>query len=103
MQCYTVNVGRAAQRHRTAPNVVENHPLAQLDCITLRMEWDRDTGAWVTVIPELSGISTFGKTQQEALENTRDMVLAWLDSMEQLRLRIPLSPSEIRKIRTVLG
>ena len=59
--------------------------------------WDAESGAWVTYVPELNGISTLGEMQEEALENTRDMVVAYLQSAEDLRLPIPLSADEIRK------
>jgi predicted RNase H-like HicB family nuclease len=80
-----------------------DHPLAHLEGVTVHMEWDAESGAWVTYVPELNGISTFGETQEEALENTRDMVVAYLQSAEDLRLPIPLSADEIRKIRASLG
>jgi predicted RNase H-like HicB family nuclease len=53
------------------------------------MEWDAEGGAWVDYVPELNGISTFGETQQQALEGTRDILLAYLQSAEDLQLPIP--------------
>lgn len=80
-----------------------SHPLAHLEGITVQMEWDAESGVWVTYVPELNGISTFGETQGQALESTRDMILAYLQSVEELQLRIPLGRDEVRKIRTALG
>jgi predicted RNase H-like HicB family nuclease len=80
-----------------------NHPLAHLEGITVQMEWDAESEVWVTYVPELNGISTFGETQEQALESTRDMVLAYLQSLEDLQMRLPLSRDEVRKIRTALG
>ena len=53
-------------------------------------------------MPELNVIGTFGETQEEALENTRDMVVAYLQSAEDLQLPIPLRADEIRKTRALL-
>jgi predicted RNase H-like HicB family nuclease len=80
-----------------------DHPLAHLKGVTVQMEWDAESGAWVTYVPELNGISTFGETQEQALESTRDMILAYLQSAEELQLPIPLGRDEVRKIRAFLG
>jgi hypothetical protein len=59
---------------------VLTHPLAQIDCLTVQME--RDGAAWVTYVGELDNISTFADTQEEALDETKDLVLGYLDSAE---------------------
>ena len=83
--------------------IPDDHPLAHLEGVTVRMEWDAESGAWVTYVPELNGISTFGETQEQALESTRDMIVAYLESVEDLQLPVPLGRDEIRKIRTFVG
>jgi len=80
-----------------------DHPLVHLEGITVQMEWDAESGAWVTYVPELNGISTFGETEEQALESTRDMILTYLQSAEELHLPIPLSRDEVGKIRALLG
>jgi predicted RNase H-like HicB family nuclease len=45
------------------------------------MERDPESGDLVTHVPELNGIGTFGETQEQALERTRDMILAYLGSV----------------------
>jgi predicted RNase H-like HicB family nuclease len=79
-----------------------DHPLAHLEAVTVQMEWDAESGAWVTYVPELNGISTFGETQERALESTRDMILAYLQSAEELQAPIPLGKDDVRKIRNSL-
>lgn len=73
-----------------------------LEDITVMLNWDEETQNWVTRIPELNGISTFGKTQEEALNNTRELILGYLDSMQDLRLRVPLNASQLRRLRAAL-
>ena len=34
------------------------------------LEWDSESDAWVTYVPALNGLSTFGETKDEALANT---------------------------------
>ena len=44
------------------------------------LEWDSESGVWVTYVPELGGISTFGETEQEAIDTTRDMIQGHLQA-----------------------
>lgn len=83
--------------------VTESHPLASLKDLTVQIEWDDETQSWVTCIPELNGISTFGATQEEALQQTRDLVIGYLDSMEERGLQLPVSRISIRRIREALA
>ena len=69
--------------------IPDDHPLAHLEGVTVRMERDAESGDWITYVPELNAISTFGETQEQALESTRDMILAYLQSAEELQLPIP--------------
>jgi predicted RNase H-like HicB family nuclease len=80
-----------------------NHPLARLEGVTVQMEWDAESEVWVTYVPELNGISTFGETREQALESTRDMILTYLQTVEEQQLGIPLGRDEVHKIRTTLG
>lgn len=42
------------------------------------LEWDEDAQAWVTEVPALDSISTFGDTREEALQNTREAISGYL-------------------------
>jgi predicted RNase H-like HicB family nuclease len=70
--------------------------------MTVQMEWDDEAEVWVTQVPELHNI-TFGKTQEEALRQTRELVLGYIDAMQDHHLRVPLSASAVRKLREVLA
>jgi predicted RNase H-like HicB family nuclease len=82
---------------------METHPLALLRDLTVQLEWDEETGRWVTYVPELNGISTCGRTQEEALDQTRELILGYLASMQALNLRIPLPASAIRRVKAALA
>lgn len=88
---------------RTSNAVTKVHPLATLPDLTIEMEWDEPSRAWVTYVKELNGISTHGSTQTEALEETRDMVAGWLDDMRARRYPTGLSSAAVRRIRKALG
>ncbi len=44
------------------------------------LEWDADDKVWVTYVPALNYLSTFGETRQEALNNTREAILGYLEA-----------------------
>jgi predicted RNase H-like HicB family nuclease len=91
------------RRRKNAAAITETHPLASVPEITVQMEWDEETEAWVTHVPELNNISTFGKTQEEALRRTRELVLGYIDTMQDLHLRVPLPASAVRRLREALA
>jgi predicted RNase H-like HicB family nuclease len=47
------------------------------------LEWDPETGLWVTYVPALSHLSTFGETKEEALAKTREAILGYLEAAEK--------------------
>ncbi len=57
------------------------------------LEWDPESDAWVTHVPALNALSTFGETREEALANTREAILGYLEAAEKEGLPIP-EPTE---------
>ena len=47
------------------------------------LEWDSEAGVWVAFVPALNGLSTFGETKEEALANTREAILGYLEAARQ--------------------
>ncbi|MFY9718808.1 MAG: type II toxin-antitoxin system HicB family antitoxin [Candidatus Cybelea sp.] len=47
------------------------------------IEHDPVENAWVTHVPALDHLSTFGRTRDEALENTREAILGYLEAAEK--------------------
>jgi predicted RNase H-like HicB family nuclease len=45
------------------------------------LEWDADEDVWVTYVPTLNGLSTFGETREEALSQTREAILGYLEAI----------------------
>ncbi len=82
--------------------LMQAHPLHRLDFITVRLKYDPASKCYVTSIPELFGISTYGETVSEALDETRDLILGFLASAEAHNQRIPLDRDQIEKIRAAL-
>ncbi len=46
----------------------------------IRLEFDPGAKAWVTYVPALDKISTFGDTRDEALEHTKELILGYLEA-----------------------
>lgn len=44
------------------------------------LEWDPEAGARVTYVPTLNGLSTFGETIEEALANTGEAILGYVEA-----------------------
>lgn len=53
------------------------------------VEWDPADEVWVTYVPALGHLSTYGETRDEALEQTREAVLGYLEAAAKERLPIP--------------
>ena len=46
------------------------------------LEWDPDEAVWVTHVPALDHLSTYGDTREQALENTREAILGYLEAAD---------------------
>ena len=66
------------------------------------LEWDPEAGAWVTYVPTLNGLSTFGETKELALANTREAILGYLEAAEKEGLPIP-EPAELVDLEVAVG
>ncbi len=64
----------------------------------IRLEWDPSDRLWVSHVPSLGGLSSYGATSQEGLEMTCEAVLGYLETAEDLGKPLPLDPAEIRAL-----
>lgn len=64
------------------------------------VEYDPAEEAWVTLVPALDHLSTFGATRDEALANTREAILGYLEAAEKegIELHIEPTPAELIQI-----
>ena len=53
------------------------------------LEWDHDESVWVTYVPALNHLSTFGETRDEAMEQTREAILGYLEVAAAERIPVP--------------
>ena len=64
------------------------------------LEHDAKDNAWVTYVPALDHLSTFGPTRDEALSNTREAILGYLEAAEKegIELKIESASAELVQI-----
>lgn len=53
------------------------------------LEWDPDDSIWVSYVPALNHLSTYGATKDEALDQTREAILGYLEAAEKEHLDVP--------------
>jgi len=66
------------------------------------LEWDSEAGAWVTYVPALNGLSTFGDSREEALANTQEAILGYLEAAEKEGIPLP-KPAELVDVEVAVG
>lgn len=79
------------------------HALATTRAVTIDMEFDEHSDSFVTYVKELHGMSTYGDTELEALENTAEMIRGYIKSMEANRKKIPLTPARLKTLKRLVG
>jgi predicted RNase H-like HicB family nuclease len=79
------------------------HPLATTDVVTIDMEFDKESDSFVTYVKELHGMSTFGKSETEALDRTAEMIRGYIKSMEANHMKMPLGPEKLRELKRIIG
>jgi len=53
------------------------------------LEWDPGAVSWVTYVPALNNLSTFGDSREEALANTQEAILGYLEAAEKEGIPLP--------------
>jgi predicted RNase H-like HicB family nuclease len=53
------------------------------------MEWDPEDSVWVTHVPALNALSTFGDTREEALANTREAIEGYIEAAVKEGITVP--------------
>lgn len=74
----------------------------RVESIPVEIEWDEEAAKWVTHVPLLNGISTFGDTQTEALQRTKALMFDYIETMAQDGLPLPFTKAELRQVLAAL-
>ncbi|AZK60681.1 type II toxin-antitoxin system HicB family antitoxin [Candidatus Desulforudis audaxviator] len=63
------------------------------------LEYDPDDQCWVTYVPALDNISTWGQTKEEALRNTEEAIIGYLEAARKTGQPLPVcKPIEIAEV-----
>jgi len=87
---------------KSGPPAYARHPLASTEAVTIEMEYDADAKAFVTYVKELHNMSSFGESEEAALDSTAEMIRGYIRSMEAQRKRIPLSAAKLAGLKRLL-
>jgi predicted RNase H-like HicB family nuclease len=58
------------------------------------LEWDATDDVWVSLVPTLGYLSTYGDTRQEALDQTREAIIGYLEAAEKEGMPTPTADSD---------
>lgn len=47
------------------------------------LEWDEEEKVFITYVPVLNNLSTFGDTKEEALKNTREAIIGYIEAAQK--------------------
>lgn len=72
--------------------------IVALGPIRVELEWDPEAECYVTEVPTLNHISTFGSTPEDAIEKTKECIRLFLESMKGNGLSLPISPQEEKEL-----
>jgi predicted RNase H-like HicB family nuclease len=53
------------------------------------LEWEPESEVWVTYVPALGRLSTYGETREEALAQTAEAILGYLEASEKEGMPVP--------------
>ena len=53
------------------------------------LEWDSEENVWVTNVPALDFLSTYGDTKEDAITNTREAIQGYLEAAAKESLPVP--------------
>ena len=63
------------------------------------LEWDPDDKMWVTFVPALNYLSTFGETREEALEYTKEAIVGYLEAAAKEGIPVPENDTEAELVK----
>ena len=62
------------------------------------LQFDPESAAWVSYVPDLENISTYGDSEQEALANTRELIIGYLEAADKEGIAVPAPRLDVRVV-----
>lgn len=63
------------------------------------LEWDAEDHVWVTYVPVLNYLSTFGETREGALANTQEAILGYIEVAAKEGIPVPAEDSKAELVQ----
>jgi len=70
--------------------------MAGIDPLRIVLEWECDDQVWVSHVPGVGGISTYGDTLEEVVAQTREAILGYLETAAEQGLPLPEGSPALR-------
>lgn len=64
--------------------------------IKIVLEWDKQEHLWVSYVPDVGDISTYGETLEEVIAQTREAILGYVETAAEQRLPLPPDATLLR-------
>jgi len=93
----------AVKRRENPAPVLEVHPLNQQEAVEVEIWYEAESKAYVTRVPKLFNISTFGSSEEAALDSTAEMLAGWIAAMEAEGKKIPLSRGALGELKKTVA
>ncbi|MBA3974410.1 MAG: hypothetical protein C0504_09360 [Candidatus Solibacter sp.] len=93
----------AVKRRKNPASVLEVHPLNLQSVVDVEIWHEPENGCYVTRIPVLFNISSFGDSEEEALDSTAEMLVGWIAAMEAEGKKIPLSKKALAELKQAVA
>ncbi|MGB8961458.1 MAG: type II toxin-antitoxin system HicB family antitoxin, partial [Pseudonocardiaceae bacterium] len=82
------------QRRRYRRRAALHYVAMSVQHFSVVVEWDSDDDLWVTHVPALDGLSTYGDTREAAVESTREAIEGYLEAAGKAGIPLPRSGPE---------
>jgi predicted RNase H-like HicB family nuclease len=74
----------------------------QVQEYTFYMTWDPEDRIWVTHVPDLNGLSTYGETREEAIAMTKEAIEGYIEAAIAQGIPLPQPSSHFEKIAVTI-
>lgn len=91
------------KRRENPASVLEIHPLNRQGAVEVEIWYEAESKAYVTRIPQLFDISSYGRSEEEALDRTAEMLAGWIAAMEAEGKKLPLSRGALAELKKAIA
>lgn len=87
---------KTQKRNKRLPNEV-------VGGLVVKVTWEGESNCYVSYVPQLGDISTYADTRQQLLRETRDLIVGYLSTMLDHKMKLPIPRPAALQILRRLG